>query len=106
MTVDALSLFAQHRDEVLAQHPALTDRPGKRLLFETLRRMLSVLLGDLVAQTQAAVDEQRVRDMDDVPLAPPLARLSPALRVQSDQLKRFLKKVFERRRQREAQGQP
>ncbi len=86
----AVPLFARHRDEVLAQHPALAEKPGKRLLFETLRRMLSALLGDLIAQTQAAVDEHQVADANEVRLAPPLARLSPAVRAQCEELKRFL----------------
>ena len=39
-------LFARWRDEVLAEHPALDRQPGRRLLFETLRRMLSAQIGD------------------------------------------------------------
>ncbi|MBL8308308.1 MAG: deoxyguanosinetriphosphate triphosphohydrolase [Rubrivivax sp.] len=88
--VSTVPLFAHHRAEVLAQHPALADKPGKRLLFETLRRMLSGLLGDLIAHTQAAVDEHRVADVDEVRRAPPLARLSPDARAACEELKRFL----------------
>jgi dGTPase len=83
-------LVAGFRDEVLAEHPALATRPGRRLLFETLRRMLSALLGDLVEATNQAVKEHEPADSDAVRAAPPLARLSEPVRAQCAELKRFL----------------
>ncbi len=83
-------LFARVQAEVLADHPALAEAPGRRLLFEILRRMLSAHVGDLVAATGQAIAEHAPADADAVRAAPPLVRLSDGLRAQADALKRFL----------------
>jgi dGTPase len=74
----------------LNEYPALSAQPGRRLLFETLRRLLSTQMDDLVASTAAAVAAQAPADADAVRAAPPLACLSPPLRAQATELKRFL----------------
>ena len=83
-------LVARWHAEVLAEYPALAAQSSRRLLSETLRRMLSALVGDLVHATAAAVAEQAPADADAVHRLPPLACLSPALRSGSAELKRFL----------------
>ncbi len=83
-------LFARWHDAVLADHPALAAQPGKRLLFETLRRMLSALMGGLVDSTQAALTRLAPADADAVRALPPLAQLSTPLRTECTELKRFL----------------
>ncbi len=83
-------LFAQGRDAVLAEYPQLARRPGKRLLFEVLRRLLSSQLGDLVAATAAAVARHAPADADDVRAAPPLAQVGLEQQTQTAALKRFL----------------
>ena len=83
-------LFARWRDEVLAEYPALAAQPGRRLLFETLRRMLSAQIGDLVASTSAAVSLHQPEDADAVRGLPPLVRFSAALHAQNTELRRFL----------------
>ena len=83
-------LVARLRDEVLAEHPLLAARPGKRLLFEMLRRLLSLLLADLVAATTRAIETHRPADADAVRAAPPLAGLGEPLQAECAELKRFL----------------
>ena len=85
-------LFAQWHHAVLHDHPALQAQPGKRLLFETLRRMLSSQVGDLVSATQAALTTHLPVDADADALraAPPVATFSAGLRSQATELKRFL----------------
>ncbi len=83
-------LFARLRHEVLAEHPQLAARPGRRLLAETLRRMISALLGDLIENIGRALDEARPADADAVRALPPLAQFSEPLRQQCTELKRFL----------------
>ena len=83
-------LFAHWRDAVLAEHPTLAARPGRRLLFETLRRMLAAQLGDLVAATSAALAAQAPADVDAVRALPPLAGFSDPQRDRHAELKRFL----------------
>ena len=88
--LDAVPLFCRHRDDALAEHPALAAQAGRRLLFETLRRMLSALVHDLVAATAAAVQARAPADVDAVRALPPLAAHSPAVRDDLTVLKRFL----------------
>ena len=86
----AVPLFAHWHDSVLHDHPALAAQPGKRLLFEILRRMLSSQVADLLTATRAAVDRCAPADADAVRAAPPLACFSDSLRAQATELKRFL----------------
>jgi dGTPase len=86
----AVPLFVQWRDSVLQDHPGLADQPGRRLLFETLRRLLSAQVTDLVATTAAAIEQHSPADAAAVRELPPLARLSGALRDANARLKRFL----------------
>ena len=83
-------LFVQWRDEVLSEHPQLAEQPGRRLLSESLRRLLSAQVGDLVATTEQAVAQHAPRDADAVRALPPLARFSAELQTHNDALKRFL----------------
>ncbi len=83
-------LFERVQAGVLADHPALAAAPGRRLLFEVLRRMLSAHVGDLVASTGLALAEHSPEDADAARRLPPLVRLSDGLRAQTDTLKRFL----------------
>ena len=83
-------LFAHWRDVVLADHPGLDARPGRRLLFEILRRMLSAQIQDLV-ECSASAMSARPPDNADEPRSPPLlVACSPAQRTLSEGLKRFL----------------
>ncbi len=88
--LDAVPLFARFRDEALREHPQLDAAAGRRLLFETLRRMLSAMVGDLVAATSAALAQQRPADVDALRAMPALAAFTPALREELDALKHFL----------------
>ena len=49
--LDALPLVRRFRDQALAEHPGLAPAPGRRLLAETLRRMLSAQVYDVIDTT-------------------------------------------------------
>jgi len=83
-------LFVHWRDAVLAEHPRLADQPGRRLLFETLRRLLSAQIGDLIAHTAQTLAQADPADADAARKLPVLVGLSPPLREQQAELKRFL----------------
>ena len=86
----AVPLVAHHHAAVQAAHPGLDPR---RQLYETLRRMLSAQVHDLIAHTRAACEAAAAEgglDADGVRAQPPLVGLSPALREASLELKRFL----------------
>jgi dGTPase len=82
-----VELFERHRRAVLDQYPALA---GRRLLYETIRRMLSAQVYDVIDATRAALAEHAPADADGVRRAPPLVAFSAPMRAQSTQLKRFL----------------
>jgi dGTPase len=93
LTIERLGevpLFAGLRAEVLAEYPALGSQPGRRLLFEILRRMLSAQVNDLVTATAAAVAQHAPANADAVRGLPPLAGLGERLRAQTGEMKRFL----------------
>ncbi len=88
--IGQVPLFARCRDDALQAHPKLADMPGRRLLFESLRRLLSALVGDLVARTAAKIDAQAPADADAVRALPPLVRLGDQARTDLTELRRFL----------------
>ncbi|MDO9236629.1 MAG: deoxyguanosinetriphosphate triphosphohydrolase [Aquabacterium sp.] len=91
--LEAVPLFVRFRDETLQEHPQVT---GKRLLFDTIRRMLSQQVYDVIDATRANLAEHAPGSAEDVRLCPPLVRFSPAMREASTQLKRFLFKELYR----------
>ena len=86
--LEALSLPQRFLQQVRADHPALT---GRRVLFETLRRMLSQQVYDVVDSTRQALIEQGVHSPDDARRLPPLVRFSPEMRRLTDEVQRFLR---------------
>jgi dGTPase len=83
-----VELVREHWRATLDQHPQLA---GKRLLFETIRRMLSAQVYDIIDATRAALAEAAPASADEVRQADkPLLRFSPVMRSQSTALKRFL----------------
>ena len=82
-----VELFESHRRQALADHPQLQ---GRRVLYETIRRMLSAQVYDVIEATRAALHEARPMSAAEVRAAAPLVRFSETMRQQSTQLKRFL----------------
>jgi dGTPase len=85
--LDDVPLFARIAHAVRGEYAAL---PERRLTHETVRRMINLLVVDLLAETRARIREAGVRNVDDVRAAPPLAGFSAAVRAEADGLKRFL----------------
>jgi dGTPase len=85
--LEAVTLFRRHLDEVRRIYPGLTDR---RLIHETVRRMINTLVVDLVAQTRANLAAHEPDDIDALRQCPPIAAFSPELREEHLALKRFL----------------
>ena len=82
-------LFDRYRQQVLAEHPQLKDKP-RRWLYESTRRMLSDQVYDVIDTTRAAIAAAGVQTADDARLAGPLVRFSAEMHAQSAQLKKFL----------------
>ena len=80
-------LFHGFLQQALAEHPQLQ---GRRLLFESIRRMLSEQVCDVIRTTQAAIDAAGVDSADAVRRTGPLVAFSADMRAQSQVLKTFL----------------
>lgn len=80
-------LVACHLAEAERAHPGLA---GRRLLYETLRRLLSAQVYDVIDASRAALQRHAPQDATAVRHSPALICFSPPMRAQSTQLKRFL----------------
>ena len=83
-----VGIFARHLEEVQACYPNLT---GRRVIHETVRRVINTLILDLVSQSQKNVEEARVQSLDDVRKNTPLIAFSPKIREEQKELKQFLR---------------
>mgnify|MGYP001157897630 FL=1 len=86
--LDGIELYAVHAEVVRARHPGLS---GRRLIHETIRRMIDTLVTDLIGETRRWLDDLAPRSVDDVRGGPPLPGFSMAIGTQSRALKRFLR---------------
>ncbi|HYR24453.1 MAG TPA: deoxyguanosinetriphosphate triphosphohydrolase, partial [Aquabacterium sp.] len=91
--LEAVPLFVQFRDEALAEFPQLQ---GRRLLFDTIRRMLSQQVYDVIDATRANLAQHAPGSADEARQCPPLLRFSQPMREASTTLKRFLFKELYR----------
>ncbi|MDM0045398.1 deoxyguanosinetriphosphate triphosphohydrolase [Variovorax dokdonensis] len=82
-----VALFERFRREAVDEHP---DLAGRRLLYESIRRMLSAQVYDVIDATRAAIASARPADSHDVRRSPPLVGFGTAMREQSHVLKQFL----------------
>ena len=85
--LEDVPLFSQYRRETLGVHP---DLQGRRLLFETIRRMLSAQVYDVIDATRLALEKAAPVDVQAVRQLPALVRFSSEMALQSTSLKRFL----------------
>ena len=81
-------LFQEQRQAVEAQYPGLA---GRRLIHETIRRMINRMALDLIAQTEANVRDHSIASLAEVRRAPRLVAYSPALEAALRELKHFLR---------------
>lgn len=86
-----LPLFEGFRQQALFEHAILADPAhSRRLLYQSIRLMLSAQVYDVIAATQAAIDAANPQCVDDVRTAPPLVCFSVEMRERSQSLKAFL----------------
>jgi len=85
--LEQVPLVKRFLDETLREYPHLT---GKRLLAETIRRMLSEQVYDIIRATRSAIEAAGVTTADEARAAGPLVQFTPDMRHASTALKRFL----------------
>ena len=84
-------LFEDFRREVVADYPKLQEQTqDRRLLYETIRRMLSAQVYDVISATSAALQQVKPASADEVRQQAPLLVFSAEMRRKSQQLKQFL----------------
>ncbi len=86
--LEEVDFFARRWHEVQAAYPGLL---GRRAIYETLRRLITVLADDLIATSSALLQDAAPADVDAVRAAPPLIRFSDPMRKDATELKRFLR---------------
>ena len=90
ITIEQLAeveLWQRHYEEARAAFPTLT---GRRLVHETVRRIINTLIVDLIDTTRGHLAEHTPASLDDVRAAPPLVAHSASIAAQASALKRLL----------------
>lgn len=82
-----VGVFSRHWSVVKRKYPALA---GRRLIHETIRAMINIVVTDLTVQSAQNIKEARIGNLADVYDAPPLIGFSPAIRKEQQELKKFL----------------
>ena len=91
LTLDQLEevgIWARHVAEVRRVYPQIG---GRRLIHETVRRMINSLAVDLIEETRRNVAAAAVDSIEDVRKAPPLAAFSVGMHLEHKELKHFLR---------------
>ena len=83
-----VKIFAEHLNHVQEKYPALT---GRRLVHETVRRMINALVVDLCTQSSASIAKAKPGSIEDIRNLPQLIGFSDAMHKQQAELKRFLR---------------
>jgi dGTPase len=96
ITIDQLAsvrLFSGHLNEVRVAYPALAER---RVIHETIRRMINTLVSDVITQTEKNIRSHAPVNVDDVRKAPALVNFSEPMQELNRELKTFLRKQLYR----------
>lgn len=83
----SVPLVAEHLHQVREAYP---DLPERRMVHETVRRMINTLVTDLIRQSALNIAAQNLNSLEDVREAPALIAFSEKLNKQQRELKKFL----------------
>lgn len=86
--LEQVTLFARHLAEVRAKYAGLS---GRRLIHETIRRMINAQVTDLCTQSAARIAELRPKDIEAIRSSKPLIAFSAEMQQQQVELKKFLR---------------
>jgi dGTPase len=87
--LQSVELFAVQLDLVKAKYPQLEQ---KRLIHETIRRMINLLVVDLCTQSAKNIVRRMPQNIQDVRQAPYLVSFSEEMAAKNHALKQFLRK--------------
>jgi dGTPase len=84
-------IFRRHLQAVKKQYPSVLER---RLIHETVRRMINTLVSDVTRQSLKNIRRLSPKNPDEVHVAGPLIAFSPNIREEQQQLKQFLRRYL------------
>ena len=90
LEMDQLATVAIFRRHMRAALKAFPKIEGRRLVHETVRRMIDTLVTDLIRQSAASIREHDPASADEVRRAPAMVRFSDRIQREQAELKRFL----------------
>lgn len=85
--LEEVSLFARHASQARDEYPGLA---GRRLVHETVRRMIGAQVDDLLAESGRRIAAAAVGSAEAAREAPPLIAFSDSMREENKALKHFL----------------
>ncbi|RPJ48863.1 MAG: deoxyguanosinetriphosphate triphosphohydrolase [Betaproteobacteria bacterium] len=85
--LSTVAIFRRHMRMVLREFPRIE---GRRLVHETVRRMIDTLVTDLIRHSAANIRTLGPETVDDIRRAPPMIRFSERIQREQAELKRFL----------------
>ncbi|AJG21217.1 deoxyguanosinetriphosphate triphosphohydrolase [Cupriavidus basilensis] len=85
--MDEVPMWGRHRAEAMAAFPGIN---GRRVINETVRRMINTLIVDLIETTSQNIAAANPRNIEAVRAAGPLVAFSAPVREEAAALKRFL----------------
>ena len=89
--LQGIELFDTFRKETLRDHPHLgLSQQDRRLLYETLRRMLSAQVYDVISSSRLVIDSAAPQSVDAVRQTGALMCFGSVMQQQSAKLKKFL----------------
>lgn len=89
--MEEVPLFAHYKLSTLKQHPSLADASkSRRLLYETIRQMLSDQVYDVIDTTRANLLHHRPQTADEARLLGPMVAFSEPMAQQVNVMKSFL----------------
>jgi dGTPase len=86
--LEAVPLVAEQLNTVRDTYPGL---PERRVVHETVRRMINILVTDLIRQSESNIDASSPETLEDVRNAPALIAYSSGMNEQQRVLKNFLR---------------
>lgn len=86
--LSSVSIFARHFETAKAAYPEIM---GRRLIHETVRRMINSQVIDLTQQSLVNIRSTLPKDIDEARASPPLIAFSPEMREAQHELKQFLR---------------
>lgn len=84
-----VELWQTHYEAARAEYPRI-EGEGRRLVHETVRRIINTLIVDLIEETSRNLAKYAPQSLDDVRAAPPIVAHSEGVAAQAAALKRFL----------------